>query len=70
VLQGVGEDQDGSLCICMISFIAWKTLQLVKYYIISEDGELYLEPLDSIKGRLKYYPSDAQELLTKQGVYY
>jgi hypothetical protein len=71
VLQSVGEDQDGSLLylydiVHIDSQDRGQPLEL-KYYIISEDGELFLEPLLDNKRRLKYYPSDARELLKKQG---
>jgi hypothetical protein len=71
VLQSVGEDQDGSLLylydiVRIDSQDRGQPLEL-KYYIISEDGELFLEPLLDNKRRLKYYPSDARELLKKQG---
>jgi len=71
VLQSVGEDQDGSLLylydiVRIDSQDRGQSLEL-KYYIISEDGELFLEPLLDNKRRLKYYPSDARELLKKQG---
>ncbi|NBB29917.1 hypothetical protein [Cellulophaga sp. BC115SP] len=71
VLQGVGQDQEGSLLylydiVCIDSEDREQPTQL-KYYIISEDGELFLEPLLDNKRRLKYYPSDAQSLLKKQG---
>jgi hypothetical protein len=68
-LQGVGFDQEGSiLYLYDIVHIALEDSSAsVAYYIISLEGELYLEPLDSNKGRLKYYPLDAQELLIKQG---
>lgn len=71
VLQSVGEDQDGSLLylydiVRIDSQDRGQPLEL-KYYIISEDGELFLEPLLDSKRRLKYYPSDARELLKKQG---
>jgi len=71
VLQSVGEVQDGSLLylydiVRIDSQDRGQSLEL-KYYIISEDGELFLEPLLDNKRRLKYYPSDARELLKKQG---
>lgn len=71
VLQSVGEDQDGSLLylydiVRIDSQDRGQPLEL-KYYIISEDGELFLEPLLDNKRRLKYYPSDARELLKKHG---
>jgi hypothetical protein len=68
-LQGVGFDHQGAtLYVYDIVHIALEDSSAsIAYYIISIEGELYLEPLDSNKGRLKYYPLEAQELLTKQG---